>query len=103
MLGTLLRTQLDRGLLIRTPYVDRILDGRKTWEIRGSRTAVRGPIALIRSKSGQIVGQCELVDVQGPLSLADLRKNARKAGFAVREIRKLPYSKTYAWVLRRAR
>jgi hypothetical protein len=39
------------GLLIRSPYVDWILAGSKTWEIRGSSTAKRGRIALIQSGS----------------------------------------------------
>src|SRR5215831_14717644 len=34
-----------RALLIRRPWIDMILDGRKTWEMRGARTSVRGRIA----------------------------------------------------------
>ena len=37
------------GLLIRSPFIDWILSGSKTWEIRGSRTTKQGRIALIRS------------------------------------------------------
>jgi hypothetical protein len=32
------------GLLIRSPYIDWILAGTKTWEIRGSSNAKRGRI-----------------------------------------------------------
>lgn len=94
---------ITRGLVVRQPHVDRILAGRKVWEIRGTRTQIRGPIALIQGGSGLIVGTCEVSGVIGPLSLSEFRKNARKAGFAAREITKLPYRMTYAWVLRRAK
>lgn len=73
---------------------------QKTWEIRGHYTHVRGKIGLIRGGSGLIVGTCELTDVVGPLTRQDLRSNASKAGFDPPEFGRLPYSKTYAWVLK---
>ena len=79
-----------------------ILAGKKKWEIRGRKTNVRGTIALIRSGSGLIVGTCELIDVVGPLTLRQLRKNAYKTGETASQWRYKPYQKTYAWVLRRA-
>lgn len=97
------RQRITRGLLIRSPYIEQILAGRKIWELRGSRTAIRGPIGLIRSGSGQIVGTCEVVGVIGPLTLADLRKNARKAGLAAAETPRLRYAQTFAWVLKNAK
>jgi hypothetical protein len=89
-----------RGLLIRSPWVEQILAGRKSWEIRGSSTNVRGPIALIRSGSGKIVGTCDLVDVIGPLTLSDIQENASISGSDALEFKSLPYDKTYAWVLK---
>ena len=88
------------GLIVRSPWVEMILDGRKTWEIRGRATHVRGRIALIRGGSGLVVGTCEIFDVVGPLTLEDLRGNAGNAGLALREVTIIPYKKTYAWVLR---
>lgn len=38
--------------LIKSPWIDYIFDGRKTWEIRGSNTKIRGSVALIKSGSG---------------------------------------------------
>lgn len=96
-------SRISRGLLIRSPHIERILGGRKTWEIRSSATQMRERIALIRSGSGQIVGTCNVVGVVGPLSLADLKANARKAGFRAEDITSLPYGRrTFAWVLKDA-
>jgi len=91
-----------RGLIIRSPYIDWILEGKKTWEIRGSNSHVRGKIALIRSGSGLVVGTCKLVGVVGPLTLRELKKHASKLGRTSSEIRSKPYEKTYAWALSNA-
>lgn len=90
-------------LIIRSPWVEMILVGKKTWEIRGSNMHVRDRIALIRGGSGLIVGTCDLVHVVGPLTLRQLRENAQKAGLERSEISAKPYSKTYAWVLSNVR
>jgi hypothetical protein len=92
--------EATHGLLIRQAPLEKILAGTKTWEIRGRATARRGRIALIESKSGQVVGTCELVDVVGPLTLRELRQHADRTGFSPSEP---PYERTYAWVLRVAR
>lgn len=91
---------ITHGLLILKEPLDKILAGTKTWEIRGKPTARRGPIALIESKSGNVVGTCDIVDVFGPLTLAELRRNARRTGFRPKE---LGYATTYAWVMHNAR
>lgn len=92
------------GLMVRSPWIERILAGHKTWEIRGINTRIRGQIALIRSGSSQILGVCELVDVIGPLTLTEMFDNAVKHGESVESLMNgLPYEKTYAWVLRNAR
>jgi hypothetical protein len=70
----------ERGLLIRSPHIEKVLAHTKTWEIRGKATKIRGRIALIRSGSGLIVGTCELVDVIGPLSMKEFKANARRWG-----------------------
>lgn len=91
------------GLIIKDPYVTWILEGKKTWEIRGSSTKVRGRIALIKSKTGHVFGTCELVDVKGPLGREELRKNAGKLNWRPSEIPASMYEKTYAWVLKDAK
>jgi hypothetical protein len=100
-----LETNEVRGLIIATPWIDRILDGEKTWELRGTHTKVRGRIALIRKGSGQVVGTARLADVIGPLTLRDLQANVRKhrvprSGAAAILER---YPRPHAWVLEDAR
>ncbi len=97
--GTLLDTfSLSHGLIIRPPWVARILDGHKTWEIRGTNTQIRGPIALIPSGSGCIVGVVQLVDVRR-LSLDEFRTGALHHAIQDADQRPLPYPACYAWVL----
>lgn len=54
--------KITRGLIIRKPHIDNILNNGKRLEMRSSRTDRRGHIGLIESASGLIVGTCELVD-----------------------------------------
>jgi ASCH domain len=67
------------ALLIKAPYVDWVLDGKKTWEIRSRSINIRGRIGLIKSKSKSktVVGTCQIVEVIGPLTTPMLQKNAR--------------------------
>jgi len=90
-----------RALVVQAPHIERILDGAKIWEIRGSRTNVREQIGLIRGGSGTIIGVCELIDCTGPLTAEQFRKNARKLGMTPSKAELLYgyYKKTYAWVL----
>ena len=88
-----------RALLIRQPWIGLILAGKKTWEIRGSRTSIRETIGLIHSGSGTVVGVCELVDCVGPLTAEEFLNNAQKAGMRPDEAKLGWYRKTYAWVL----
>ena len=86
-----------KGLIIKQPWIDYILNGDKIWEIRGCKTKIRGKIELIQSGSGLVVGCCEIVDcVQ--LSLEEYKTNIKK--HCVRNTEILPYNKTFAWVLK---
>jgi len=91
----------DVGLLVRAPYVDWIVDGLKTWEIRTKRTQRRGRIGLIRSKSGLVVGEAQIVDVVGPLTRALLADNAKLMNVNRRDAWE-PEEPTFAWVLQGA-
>ena len=51
---------MDRALIVRQPWIDLILSGEKTWEMRSRPTNVRGRIGLIEQGTGLIVGECFL-------------------------------------------
>jgi hypothetical protein len=93
------------ALIILKPYLDKILSGKKTWEIRGSKCHKRGKIALIESGSGTIVGTATLVDCKGPLTASEWNKNIRKIqSEKIRSINEIRYGKrTHAWVLKDAK
>lgn len=92
-----------KALIIKKHWADEILSGRKTWELRGSRTYIRGRIGIIESGSGRVIGTCELIDVIGPLSTADLQRARTKHQVPSERLRQIRYKRTYAWVLRTAR
>jgi hypothetical protein len=48
---------------IREPWIDMILIGVKTWEIRTKNTLKIGPVALIRSVSGTVVATASISEV----------------------------------------
>jgi len=92
-----------RTLLIRPEPLNQILQGTKTWEMRGSPTKIRETIGLIPSRSGTVVAICDLVDCIGPLSARAFRDNASKAGLRHSEAQLGYYLNTYAWVLANVR
>jgi hypothetical protein len=93
--GTEIVESIDKALFIKQPWIDLILSGETTWEIRGSNLKHRGPLALIESGSGTVVGVVNVTDAI-PLSLRQLQKNSDKAGFYAEQP---PYKNTHAWVL----
>jgi hypothetical protein len=94
-----------RGLIIQSQHLTEILAGRKIWEIRGSRTHIRGTIGLIESGTGNVVGLCELVDCIGPLTLGEMRKHVSKHRIPLSHLRTREghYKKIFAWVLKKPR
>lgn len=54
-------TTPERALIIRQPWVELILNGTKTWEMRGSKTNIRGRIGLIEQGTGLIVGEVSII------------------------------------------
>lgn len=96
-----------RGIIIRAPFVDWILDGKKTWELRSRRASVRGPIALIEGGTGTVVGTCELVDCLGPLTRDEFLAGAEHINAARAVLAADRWEPddppVYAWVLAKAR
>ena len=54
---------IEKALVIREPWIDLILSGQKTWEMRGQRPTYRGWLGLIRKGSGRVACIARLVDV----------------------------------------
>jgi hypothetical protein len=50
----------NKGLIIKKEWLDKIFNNGKHWEMRSTRTNIRGIIKLIESGSGEIVGECML-------------------------------------------
>lgn len=99
--------EITKGLMIRSPWIEKILEGEKTWEIRGYNTETRGTIALIRSGSGLICGLCDIIHVVGPLTRQELMDNNDRHCIPQDEIdhlvyEVLKYETVYAWVLENA-
>jgi hypothetical protein len=65
----------DRGLIIRPEYLNLILLGEKTWEMRSTITKIRGVISLIESGSGLVVGSAMLTQCLPPLRNATQCRN----------------------------
>ena len=59
--------KVEKGLVVREPWIDLLLSGQKTWEMRSQNTSYRGWIGLIRKGSGRVSGIARLVDVGLPL------------------------------------
>ena len=59
---------IEKGLVIDMPWIDKILRGEKTWEMRSRHASHRGWFGLIRKGSGLVVGVARLVDSLGPLA-----------------------------------
>lgn len=56
---------MERALIVRQPYLDLILSGLKTWEMRSRPTSIRGRIGLIEQGTGLIVGECTISGSDG--------------------------------------
>lgn len=87
-----------RGLIIKSPWMERILDGEKTWEIRGSTTKIRGKVALIRSGSGKVFGEVSIIDSK-ELTLKEYKESRKFHCIESETSQELPYKRTYAWVM----
>ena len=53
---------MKRALIVRQPWIDLILSGKKIWEMRSKPTNIRGLIGLIEQGTGLIVGECIITE-----------------------------------------
>lgn len=65
-------TLITKALVVDQPWIDLILSGRKTWEMRGTGASHRGWFGLIRKGSGQVVGVARLTGSGQPLSIEEM-------------------------------
>lgn len=88
---------MEKGLIIKEKWANLILDGEKTLELRGSNTKTRGTIGIIKSSTGKVWGEVDLIDsfLLDEESFNNLR-DKHKVEIPFCEVK---YKKTYAWVL----
>lgn len=89
----------EKGLLVREPWASALVEGRKTMELRGTRTAHRGRTAIIRAGTGLVIGEVLLIDVRGPLTRSHLATTTNEHLVLVDwNTADIPYRKTYGWL-----
>lgn len=67
-----------KGLIIQKPWIDLILSGEKSWEMRPRSWSHRGPLALIEKGSGKVVGVATVTDCLPPLTRPEMRQHFSK-------------------------
>ncbi|WCK57648.1 ASCH domain-containing protein (plasmid) [Aneurinibacillus sp. Ricciae_BoGa-3] len=87
-----------KGLIVKLPWIDLILEGKKPWEIRGSHTTIRGKIALIKSGTGCVWGTVEVLDSRR-LTEEEYQHSEHLHCIPNTDINPLPYKRIHAWVL----
>ncbi len=88
------------GLIIKPEPLEKILNGKKIWEMRSITTKKRGPIALIGKGSKRIMGIATIIDVRGPLSNAAMIDTEAMHQIAPTRLDDENVQKLrYAWVL----
>ena len=85
-----------KGLIIKEPWIDLILDGKKVMEIRGSNTHVRGTVALIKSGTGMVIGEVEIVD---SITITPEEYRSYERFHKIQDTETLPYKKIHGWVM----
>jgi predicted transcriptional regulator len=90
-----------KGLIIKPKWADLILDGKKTIEVRGRKTNIRGTIGIIKSGSKKVYGTSELFDcAELTNENFDLWKDRHKLEITYEQLLEI-YPKPYAWCLRK--
>jgi len=106
--GSETRETGQTAITIKPKWLDLILMGKKTWEIRGCNCHKRGLVRLAESKeekvssAGKITGEA-IVEDSMEVTLEILEQNLDKHCIPVDGLRNFPYKRFYAWVLRDAR
>lgn len=91
-----------KALIIKQPWIDLILEGKKTIEVRGSKTNIRGQIALIASGTGQVIGTCHVDDSLNIAEYGNIAEIVMKSCVDEPTLRGF-YKKPNGWVLSKAK
>ena len=95
--GVIDNSSAPRALLVKNPWLNLILDGKKIWEIRDTNTKMRGEIQLALSGAGgRIVGQCHIVD-SFAIDAGTLGEHVSK--HCIDNLAMITYRRPHAWVL----
>ena len=86
----------SRGLIIKQPWIEMILEGSKSLEIRSSRTSKRGKVALIESGSSRIVGE---IEITGCFEINREDFHAYQESHKVLDLDNVHYKRLYGWRL----
>ena len=93
-----------KGLIVEEPWLELILSGKKTWEMRKRPWRHRGEIALIRKGSLHVYGVATLVACRGPLTLEELAASERfHRNHKDNQMNSAANGYSVAWVLENAR
>ena len=88
--------EASHALVIERYWLNLILNGRKTWEIRGKPTKLRCVISLAQSGSKHLFGEARVGDCL-EIDRADFPNHVEK--HFVQDVRMVKYSHIFAWVL----
>ena len=92
-----LRRSAKKALVVKKKWLDLILAGQKTWEIRGSSTSKRGWVHFAESQAGgKLRGRARLVNCF-LVPKESFQRHYKK--HCVPSLTMVPYVKIYAWVL----
>ena len=94
----------EKAIFIDEPWVSQVLGGDKVWEMRSKLTRHRGPIAIIRKGSGQVMGTASLINSLPALSRPEFAKHeAEHRISALAQEDAFHRGWRFAWVLAEAR
>jgi len=91
--------EIERALIVKKVWLDKIFDDGKVWEMRTSKTKITGRIGLIESGTGLIIGEAVLMGC----SKAAVPKHEALIKYHKIENLELLDKWKYAWFLTKAK
>ena len=92
--------EITSALIIDRPWINKILNGEKDWEMRSTQCSKKGYIGLIEKGTGMVVGIAKLHRSSGPYSRTEMIRNIHRHGIPADMIDSGSVDKwNYAWEL----